>query len=59
MLGLWEGRMKGKNEYRFSVTCLLGGTTPGHAFSSSHSTYSVPSRYLLHIFGILLGFLGQ
>ena len=59
MLGLWEERMKGKNEYGFSLTCLLGGATPGHTFSSSCSTYSVPSRYLLHIFGILLGFLGQ
>ena len=59
MLGLWEERMKGKNEYRFSLTCLLRGTTSGHAFSPSCSTYSVPSRYLLHIFGILLGYLGQ
>ena len=58
MLGLWEERMKGKNEYRFSLTCLLGGTTPGNAFTSYLITYSVLSIYL-HIFGILLGFLGK
>jgi len=29
MGALWEERMKGKSEYRFSLTCVLGGTTLG------------------------------
>jgi hypothetical protein len=59
MLGLQEGRMEGKNEYRFSLTGRPGATIPGHTFSSYHILYSVLSRYLLHVFSILLGYLGQ